>query len=214
MNRLILRPRLWLLAAALLSLALVARAAVPHADFTLDVRIDPLTHELEVHANIDLSERYAGQAVEFLLTDAVEIVASEPVASRQPDGGSRGFTGINGSSIELAENKNPARYRVQLAPGSTVLNLTYRGTINFALGDLKEQYTRGFRRTAGIIGRQGVYLAGSSLWYPYFSDELISFRLHSNVPEGWQLISQGNGTSGNEQGMAHWDSDGAEYAPT
>ena len=98
---------------------------------------------------------------------------------------------------------------MRLSPDETRLKLTYRGTINFALGNLKEQYTRGFRSTAGIIGNEGLYLAGSSLWYPYFSDDLVSFRLTSNVPEGWHLISQGNGTSRDASGMSSWDSGGA-----
>ncbi|MDX2481869.1 MAG: hypothetical protein QNK24_16220, partial [Desulfuromusa sp.] len=43
---------------------------------------------------------------------------------------------------------------------------------------------------------------------PVFSRELVSFRLQSNVPEGWQLISQGNGSSRNDEGYATWDSAG------
>jgi len=204
-----LRAGPWLLATALLSLSLATWAGVPQADFALDVRIDPTTHMLEVRADIELPETYAGQTLEFLLTDAVEIVKAEPAVQRLPDDDSQGFTGINGSSVELTESGHVARYQVQLPPGGTELHVTYRGAINFALGDEKEQYTRGFRSTAGIIGNEGIYLAGSSLWYPYFGDDLVNFRLTSNVPEGWHLISQGNGTSRDEQGMARWDSGGA-----
>ncbi len=208
MRRVITRLITCLLAAPLLLLTLTAWADTPPANFALDVRIDPATHELEVSANIELAETYAGQTLEFLLTDAVEIVTAEPAAKKLPYDGSKGFMGINGSSVELNDNEHAARYQVQLAPGSTSLSITYRGTINFTLGDMKEQYTRGFRSTAGIIGEEGIYLAGSSLWYPYFGNELINFKLTSNVPDGWHVISQGNGTSRDENGMSHWDSGG------
>ncbi len=199
----------WLLAATLLPIALAAQTDATQTDFDLSVSIDPATHQLEVHATIEVPATYAGQSLEFLLTDAVEIVQAEPTVRRLPYDDSQGFTGINGSSIELTESGHTARYQVKLPSGGTTLRISYRGVINFALGDLKEQYTRGFRSTAGIIDEQGIYLAGSSLWYPYFSDNLVTFRLQSNVPEGWHLISQGNGTSRDESNMSHWDSGGA-----
>ena len=209
-----LRTGLWLLAIPLLFLSLMAWADTPHTNLALDLRIDPPEHMLEVQVDIELPETYAGQTLEFLLTDAVEIIQAEPAVQRLPfddskGDGNKGFTGINGSSIEMSENGHAARYQVRLSPDETRLKLTYRGTINFALGDLKEQYTRGFRSTAGIIGNEGIYLAGSSLWYPYFSDDLVSFRLTTNVPDGWHLISQGNGSSRDATGMASWDSGGA-----
>ena len=208
-----LRPGFWALPVLLFSLAVTARAGVPHTNLALDVRIDPASSEIEVQADIELPEAYTGQTLEFLLTDAVEIVQAEPAVQRLPfdseGGGSQGFTGINGSSVDLTDSGHAARYRVQLQPGETTLSLTYRGAINFALGDMKEQYTRGFRSTAGIVGEEGIFLAGSSLWYPFFSNELITFRLQSNVPEGWHLISQGNGNSRDDAGQSNWDSAGA-----
>ncbi|RLA00482.1 MAG: peptidase M28, partial [Gammaproteobacteria bacterium] len=209
MNKAVTRTTSWLLAAPLLLLSMATWAGTPHASYTLDVQIDPVTHKLEVSTDIKLPENYAGQTLEFLLTDAVEIVASEPAVKQLPKDDSKGFTGINGSSVEVADDSPTARYQVQLPPGSTSLHLTYRGTVNFTLGDEKEQYTRGFRSTAGIIGPEGIFLAGSSLWYPYFGNDLLNFKMSVNAPEGWHLISQGNGTSRDEAGMSSWDSGGA-----
>jgi len=197
------------LAVPLLALAVTVQAGVANTDFSLDIGIDPVTHNLSVQADIVLPSRYAGQTLEFLLTDAVEIMEAEPAVQRLPYDDSKGFTGINGSSVEMTDSGHAARYQVQLPPDGTTLRLVYRGTINFALGDMKEQYTRGFRSTAGIVGDEGIYLAGSSLWYPYFSDELITFRLSTDIPEGWHVISQGNGSSRDDQGVARWDSGGA-----
>ncbi|MGI9341456.1 MAG: hypothetical protein ACR2QV_01315, partial [Gammaproteobacteria bacterium] len=200
--------------AAMVLLAVAARAEqVPYADYTLELGVDPMSSRLEATAEIELPEASAGRTVEFLLTSAVEITAAEPPVERVPLGagdasGVQGFTGINGSSVELDDSGHAVRYRVTLPDGDTSVRIEYSGAVNFALGDLKEQYTRGFRSTAGIIGNEGVYLAGSSLWYPYFSSDLVTFWLTSNVPEGWHLISQGNGSSRDDSGTTQWDSAG------
>ncbi len=192
---------------ALLSWAGWVQAA-DGGDYRLGVTIDPTTHLLQVQAEVALPASYAGQTVEFVLTDAVEITASTPAVEALPYDGESGFTGINGSSVNLTETGNVARYRVTFPADSSVFSLDYSGPVNFALGGQKEQYTRGFQSTAGIIDERGIYLAGSSLWYPYFSNELVSFMLTSNVPDGWHLISQGNGTSRDDEGNSTWDSAG------
>ena len=44
---------------------------------------------------------------------------------------------------------------------------------------------------AGHIGAQGVYLAGSSAWYPNFGQALHRFSMSVEMPPGWQVVSQG-----------------------
>ena len=177
-------------------------------DYYFALEIEPDTHALYATVRINLPPQLAGQTVEFLLTDAVEITSSEPAVERISTNDVEGFVGINGSSVTLDETGHIARYRLQVPESGAPFELRYEGNVNFALGDMKEQYTRGFRSTSGIIGAEGIYLAGSSLWYPYFSNELVSFQLTTNVPEGWHVISQGNGKSWDAQGTARWDSAG------
>lgn len=182
--------------------------AAEGGDYTLQVQIDPGTHLINIHARIELPDSYADQAVEFVLTDAVEILESSLPVEKLAYDGSAAFSGINGSSVDLTETGHLARYRVQFGAAPASLDVHYKGAMNFALGGQKEQYTRGFQSTAGIVGEEGIYLAGSSLWYPYFSNELLSFKLTANVPDGWHLISQGNGSSANKEGFSTWDSAG------
>ena len=196
---------------ASLAIALLASTAWAETDvaYNFALEIEPDSNALYATVRINLPPELAGQTIEFLLTDAVEITSSEPAVKRIPADGIEGFVGINGSSVTLNETGHVARYQLRVPDDGAPFELRYEGSIDFALGDEKEQYTRGFRSTSGIISEEGIYLAGSSLWYPYFSDELISFQLTTNVPEGWHVISQGNGNSWDEQGTARWDSRGA-----
>jgi hypothetical protein len=86
--------------------------------------------------------------------------------------------------------------------------LTYEGPIDVPLSDPTEQYTRGFRETSGLVGPEGVYLSAGTFWYPRFGEELVTFALEAQVPDGWHVISQGNGTSRGADGKARWDSAG------
>ncbi len=124
-----------------------------------------------------------------------------------PLGDVEAFVGINAAPDE-ADRAPLTRYRVDGVPADGALTLVYDGLFDFGLSDQKEEYTRGFRATVGQLGEEGVFLAGSSFWYPVFDDRLVEFELSVGLPEGWHVISQGEGTSRDEAGRAHWDSQG------
>ena len=203
-----------LLALPFLFLSPIAGVEASNPEYKLNIHIDPATHELEIEADIMLPAANKGRTLDFLLSNAIEIVSSTPEVQRLPfdekrwDDGN-GFSGMSGTSVELIGSAHVNRYQVRFPDESSSLKIRYRGTINFPLGDMKQQITRGYRGTAGIIGDEGLFLEGISLWYPYFGKSLIRFELTANVPEGWHLISQGNGSSRDENGMARWDSGGA-----
>ena len=65
------------------------------------------------------------------------------------------------------------------------------------LSEQKEEYTRGFRQTKGIIGPEGVYLDGGSGWVPRFNDRLIRFSVRQaaaevarDQPRKWHLATR------------------------
>jgi hypothetical protein len=198
-------------AAAALTVAMLAAVGLRADDrlrHSLNIELDPLTHEIEIADTIRVPAALAAAGADFLLSQDLEIRSSDVELEAVPVGDVSGFYGINGSSVELGDTVQLARYRISSVPESGTINVTYGGEIYHGLSDQKEEYTRGFRETAGIIGEEGVYLAGSGFWIPYFNDELIEFDLAVNVPEGWHLISQGNGTSNGDDGLARWDSNG------
>ena len=187
--------RAWRAIPLLLFLAAGTAQAQNATHYQLDVGIEPATHQLTVSAAVELPPQFAGRTVEFLLTSALRIDDSEPEINPLPyEQG--GFTGINGSSVVLGKLDAIARYRVTLPEGSSTLKLSYGGTVNFPLSSPEEEYARGIIETGG------------TLWYPYFSDELVSFELTAAAPDGWHLISQGNGSSNGPNGQAQWDSGG------
>ncbi len=156
------------------------------------VTLSPETHAIRVRDRIELpqSMRQAGQ--EFTLYSGLTIAASNPAVER----------------IEPRDEDQPARYRLVTDPEAGILEISYEGVIRHELSEQKEEYTRGFRQTNGLIGAEGVYLDGGSDWVPRFDDRLIRFTLEVPLPENWHVISQGSGTSRNEQGLARWESGG------
>jgi len=191
----------------------VERTAAPETGtralprYRLEAAITPAQHSLDVRASIELPASMAGQAVEFLLAAPLQITASEPAAQPLAAGAGAGFSGINGSSASVTGSGRAKRYRVQLPAGSSRFTLHYAGRVDFGFDTPGQEYARGFSETAGTIRDDGVYLAGSTLWYPYLGDTLFTFELAASAPPGWQLISPGNGSARDATGVARWRSD-------
>jgi hypothetical protein len=95
-------------------------------------------------------------------------------------------------SVGLKENKYTLIFKGNKTDTTFILN--FRGKINYPLTQAGEEYARGFSQTPGIIDEKGVYLAGSTSWFPRFDDDLISFELKVTVPEEWNIVSQGKRT--------------------
>jgi len=166
--------------------AVLAQEPVEHL---LEVRLEPAAHALEVRAALRLPSDLRAAGTTFELADALELRESEPEVRPvgEADGGVRS-------------------YELLGAAPSGWLRLEYAGRLDHDLSDQKEEYTRGFRETLGRVGPEGVYLAGSTRWVPTFDGRMLSFELEVRAPEGWHVISQGSGSSGDGDGRARWSS--------
>ncbi len=184
--------RLALLCAACLASTVHASTLVRHR---MVIELEASTNTLTVVDHVTLP---GDGPHDFLLNAALTVENAE----RIPLGDVEAFFGINSSGA--SEGLELARYRVEAASGEIALR--YQGTMDFGLSDQKEEYTRGFRETFGQVSEEGVFLAGSSFWYPYFNDDLVEFELEATLPAGWHVISQGDGTSRGEDGRARWNS--------
>ena len=210
-----------LLAAALAAAIAAGAAGAAPAGLVrhgLDVAIDPDRGWLAVTDTLDVPAALVkdGEA-QFLLHGALVMGTSQPAVTALPLRSEIGagrddltrFFGINASPADLDSSLRLRRYRVTLPAGGGRVVLSYGGRFDFGLSDEKEQYTRGFRRTTGVVSREGVYLAGDGFWYPHVSRDLVEYGLEVLQPEGWHVISAGNGTSSDARGRARWDSHGA-----
>ncbi|MEE8525607.1 MAG: M1 family aminopeptidase, partial [Thermoanaerobaculia bacterium] len=193
-----------LLALAALTLLAAPAASAEPIHHRMSIVLDPAAHTLRVDDHIRLDGE---TPLEFLLNAALEIEDSNVPVARVPTGDVVDFFGINAAAA-VSDGVELARYRVDGLPPEGDLELSYGGEFDFGLSDQKEEYTRGFRETSGLVGDEGVYLAGSGFWVPTFGDGLVSFELEVTQPEGWHVVSQGDGTSRGEDGRARWDSGG------
>lgn len=105
---------------------------------------------------------------------------------------------VQGAKIESHETNVSARslnlfkkYSVTLAAGVKEFVLRYHGKIDHPVQQPGEEYARSFSYTPGTISSEGVFLANSTVWYPQFSDYLVSFQLNIQTPIDWQAVSQG-----------------------
>jgi aminopeptidase N len=68
-------------------------------------------------------------------------------------------------------------------------------TIDHPISKEGEDYARGFAETEGTIQAEGVFLSGTSKWYPAPGDgSLVTFSLDVTLPAGWDAMSQGRRT--------------------
>jgi hypothetical protein len=159
--------------------------------YLLRVELAPERHAVEVEARVWLPESLRAAGVEFELNGALAIAESSPALR------------------EVGGAESMKRYALGAQAAGGWLELRYAGAFDFGLSDQKEEYTRGFRETLGIVGPEGVFLSGSSRWVPTFDVEFVNFELEVESPAGWHVISQGDGTSGDGDGHARWNSAGA-----
>ncbi|MFQ5473982.1 MAG: M1 family metallopeptidase, partial [Dehalococcoidia bacterium] len=157
----------------------------------LSVVLTPDTHRLAVEDTIELPPALSQAGAEFALDAALTISDSEPSVTRT-----------------TADHDTEHRYMLDADAAAGQLRIAYCGTIDHGLSSQKEEYTRGFRESRGILGAEGVYLHGESAWIPKFNEALIRFDLTVQAPADWHVISQGNGTSRDGEGLARWQSGG------
>lgn len=75
-------------------------------------------------------------------------------------------------------------------PDGTV-TVSYAGALHHQLAGPQEESERSFSETPGLISKEGVFLANSTLWYPHVPNRMLSFSLDVRLPAGWTAVSQG-----------------------
>ncbi|HHJ80999.1 MAG TPA: M1 family peptidase, partial [Candidatus Tenderia electrophaga] len=145
----------------------------------LDVTLNPSAHHLEVSDVLSLPEELsAGSSIIIYLNESLTLDPKQDFAKIIPH-----------------DKRFPVpvrAYRISLQKGQTSLLLRYSGVLRHALKDQAKEYAGGFSETAGMIAAKGVFLAGSSMWYPYLEAAQISFSMKVKSPRDWKVVSQGD----------------------
>ena len=149
-------------------------APTPVVGHAIEARLDPDAGEIHVQDRLTLPEGRATWDLVLHRDLDPKVIAGE-------------------ASLELlARDGHLDLYQLrQRAPGP--VTLAYGGRIRHELTATSEGMGRTRQTTTGTIGPEGVFLDGSSGWYPQVRGSLQTFDLRVELPEGWHAISQGAG---------------------
>jgi hypothetical protein len=82
-------------------------------------------------------------------------------------------------------------FKVIVPEGLRSFVITFGGKVYHPIEPYGKERARGMKNTPGTITVEGVYLSGATYWYPAIGEGLITFRLHIELPRGWDAVSQG-----------------------
>ncbi|MCG7940831.1 MAG: M20/M25/M40 family metallo-hydrolase [Candidatus Thiodiazotropha lotti] len=114
--------------------------------------------------------------------------------------------------VRLDHQDNYAeRYDISLPKGANHLTVEYTGRIHHKLTSSRKERSRGFRSSAGLIDKKGIFLAAGSLWYPQIEGyPYLTFNMQVTLPAGWSSVTQGHREKPNnnsEQNIDRWQID-------
>ena len=146
----------------------------------LKIQFDPEEHRLDAQDTITLPESHPAE-LHFFLHEGFELSSLTP--------------GVN-IVREKIESKEVLleSYRIKLSPNLKSFVIKYSGNIYYPPEQYGKEIARGFRMTPGMISTDGVYLSGSTFWYPEFDGELLTFNVDVELPHKWDAVSQGERT--------------------
>lgn len=159
----------------------------------IEAEVSPDKHLISVHDRITLPTDF-GQEFTFLLHKNISLISK-----------TEGITILREESSDVVA----ASYRITLPAGTRTLALGYQCAINHPVEPVGKEQARGFSSTPGIISEEGVFLAGSSYWYPVIEGRLLTFSLRVELPSGWDAVSQGRRgihDKGESTSVVQWDS--------
>ncbi len=176
----------------LLPISLQAAEPVHH---DLKVALHPEERRLDGRDTITLPNDFPKE-IEFLLHAGLKPMSPTP-----------GVRIVKGS-----EDPGPASleaFKAVLPPAVNSFVLEYGGSIYHPIESTGKEQARGFKDTPGLISGEGVFLSGSTLWYPQIGEGMMTFTLDVKVPQGWEAVSQGERVrheNMKDSTLVRWDS--------
>jgi aminopeptidase N len=165
---------------------LIAPLTGQHLHHDIEATISHASHEITVSDRLTFPAGWLHGSQELIFT------LNKALGVDPPGGGIRieKLAGDPGSKVST--------YRVKPLEGwgkTGSVTLHYSGRIHEEIQTGAAEYARGFSETDGIIGDDGIYLAGSTNWIPSMEDAaLFTFELSVEMDKDWLLVSQGTRT--------------------
>ena len=183
---------LWRFLQTTFFILIVSSSAFGQIAHELKVKLDPESHRIEVVDNITLSpELLKSKQLHFTIHQGLEPeVLDKDIILRKTSGAEAGRFFTDNPSLQQSSMKMQL-FEVNLPEGTEQFTLKYAGVIYHPVQEYGEEYARSFSVSPGIISPEGIFLSGSTIWYPHFIDELVTFDLDVELPAGWSSVSQG-----------------------
>ncbi len=189
-------------------------ASEPVIEHHLMVILNPAEKTLSVSDSVRFPGSWGGKKIHFLIHKDLHPEILTPDFKLKQEKGkikSRDFV-MAEEKFKIPENIEIDHYSLiipQVKQSTIMCLFKYSGKIDHPIEEISEEYARGFSETPGIISAEGVYLAGSTCWLPWFNSDLIRFNLQVFVPAEWDVVSQGVRTIHeikNAQRTVRWES--------
>ncbi len=178
------------------------------------VSLEPGRHYLQVTDEVTIPAGQMKPVLNFLLNKNLNIASESPdvILELNKSGVKAEDFGMDREDFDQqggnSENQYSLTFKNYIGK-ETIFTLKYDGIIDYPIQQLGEEYARGFSQTPGIIDTEGVYLAGSTYWVPWFNNNWIDFEMTVEMPHHWDVVSQGKRTQNaikNGQHIITWDS--------
>lgn len=152
-------------------------------NFSLQIKsdIDPYSGYIQAEADIAFPQAI-GEKI-FFLNSSLKIKKVDGAIVKPIENYER-LKGAERSEIKKA-------YKLIPEKGNKKFHFSYSGKINSAFRQSAQDYARSFAESDGIISSSGVYLSGSSFFYPYFEDEPFSFKAIISIPKDFLCVTSG-----------------------
>jgi aminopeptidase N len=168
-------------------------ASSPHFDFHIQshhliVEIDPSRHFLKAEDRLEILKRGRVQTLSLLLNPKLKVTRVADQRTGQPLPWSEATYSAQARRLDVS---------VQRTEEPLLISISYEGAIyDPILKERELQFVRG-DQTTGLISQEGVYLSGSTHWYPDRPDSMARFEVEAAIHEPFRVVTQGELVSEN-----------------
>ncbi|OHC04104.1 MAG: peptidase M28 [Planctomycetes bacterium RIFCSPLOWO2_12_FULL_40_19] len=176
-------------------IVIVSATTFGQINHDLKIKLQPDSHQLEVVDKItlpDVSTRT--EPLLFTLHQGLRPEALDKGTILRRNSGAEADRFFSNNPSLQNSNIKMELFEVKLPSGTSQFTLKYAGEIFHPVEEYGEEYARSFSVSPGIISPEGIFLSGSTFWYPHFVNELVTFRMDVELPAGWSSVSQGSRT--------------------